>query len=107
MLSPAPTVLWLFTGVAQPECSFHYQRPAPLVDPGNDNSFGLAAINDFLRGFADTSGWVSSRFTSALSSFWLGLPTRYYQSPVLHLTLRQNCRRAANPLFLRSGNQLG
>ena len=39
--------------VAPPEYSFHYQHPALLVDPGNDNPFGLAAINDFLRGFAD------------------------------------------------------
>ncbi len=86
---------------------FHYQRPAPLVDPGKRQLVWPAAINDFLRGFADIVWLGEFGFTSALSSFWLGLTNSILPIPVLHLTLRQNCRRCSESLVLRSGNQLG
>ncbi len=71
---------------------FHYQHPALLVDQGKRQPVWPAAINDFLRGFADIVWLGEFAFTSVLSSFWLGLTNSMLPIAVLHLTLRQNCR---------------
>ncbi len=71
--------------VAQPECSFSLSTPsAPCGPRGNDNSFGLAAINDFLRGFADIV-WLGEFAIHQRTEFFL---VRLNQ---LDVTNRQCC----------------
>ena len=73
ILSPAPTVLWLSSAVAQPAQSPSYRRPAPLRTERDHDAMRYSRTYQLFCGSTNVIRLAEFSINRALSSFWLGL----------------------------------